>query len=211
MELGNIVFGNSRGEIHLQRGVGFEDEWERLVERMGIDYYGENFENKTFAILPYWWGDCTCGFDEAANFQGKHGFECYQTKLDEERVKAGWHYGKYGFLGRPEGLSYTECAKIEDTIYKKLTKKFGLSRYGCAVHCTCDYEDRYLAYIKTIGYADGHKSDCKLVLPNFCYKPTDFQIQWYKYPFRDSYTNQEITVEQFAEIIDKCIDSVGEL
>lgn len=45
-------------------------------------------------------------------------------------------------------------------------------------------------------------------LPNFVYKPTNFQIQWYKYPLRDSYMNQNITVKEFKEIIEKCKKSV---
>ena len=45
-------------------------------------------------------------------------------------------------------------------------------------------------------------------LPNFVFKPTDFQIQWYKYPLRDSYMNREIDVEQFKEIINECRKSV---
>ena len=45
-------------------------------------------------------------------------------------------------------------------------------------------------------------------LPNFVYKPTNFQIQWYKYPLRDSYMNQDITIEQFKQIIDDCKKSI---
>ena len=45
-------------------------------------------------------------------------------------------------------------------------------------------------------------------LPNFVYKPTNFQIQWYKYPLRDSYMNQDINVEQFKEIIKNCKKSL---
>ena len=45
-------------------------------------------------------------------------------------------------------------------------------------------------------------------LPNFVYKPTNFQIQWYKYPLRDSYMNQNITVEQFKRIINDCKKSI---
>lgn len=41
-------------------------------------------------------------------------------------------------------------------------------------------------------------------LPNFVYKPTNFEIQWYKYPLRDSYMNQNITVKEFKEIIKNC-------
>ena len=45
-------------------------------------------------------------------------------------------------------------------------------------------------------------------LPNFKYFPTGFEIQWYKYPFRNSYMNQPLTSEQILEIFRKCIKSV---
>ena len=45
-------------------------------------------------------------------------------------------------------------------------------------------------------------------LPNFVYKPTNFQIQWYKYPLRDSYMNQNISIEEFKEVIDICRKSI---
>ena len=79
---------------------------------------------------------------------------------------------------------------------------------GCAVHCTCDYEQRYTKFITDKGYEDGHKETCLLVKSNFLYKPTGFSIDWYKYPLRDSYTNQRITLEGFKIIIDKCIESI---
>jgi hypothetical protein len=41
--------------------------------------------------------------------------------------------------------------------------------------------------------------------PNFLYKPTGYCINWYKYPFRDSYANQNITENEFIEIINDCI------
>lgn len=47
-------------------------------------------------------------------------------------------------------------------------------------------------------------------LPNFVYKPLNFSIEWYKYPFRDSYCNEQITIEQFKDIIEHCIKSIQE-
>jgi len=45
-------------------------------------------------------------------------------------------------------------------------------------------------------------------LSNFIYKPTDFQMQWYKYPLRDAYMNQNINIEQFKNTIEECRKSV---
>lgn len=46
-------------------------------------------------------------------------------------------------------------------------------------------------------------------LPNFIYKPTCFELQWYKYPLRDSYMNQNITRDELEEILKKCKASLG--
>ena len=66
MELGNLLFGSSRGEFAIPRG-----EWEAafcsFLERCGFDSYGYPssgdkpfFENDVFAIRPYdWSGDDT--------------------------------------------------------------------------------------------------------------------------------------------------------
>jgi hypothetical protein len=51
-----------------------------------------------------------------------------------------------------------------------------------------------------------HKETCPCSWPNFHYKPTDLRIEWYKYPFRDSYSNKSFTVEEFVEILDKCVE-----
>ena len=45
-------------------------------------------------------------------------------------------------------------------------------------------------------------------LPNFEYYPTDLEISWYKYPFRDSYSNRTFSVEEFKEILAKCEESM---
>lgn len=122
MELGNALFGHSRGKYPLSRGKGFEEVFDTLLEvcvpnnRM----YGEVFENEVFAIFPYYWGGCTCG--------------------DEQN----------------------------------------------------------------------HKQDCFIVKPNFLHKPTGFELRWYKYPLRDSYTNQKITLAGFKKIVSACIQSCKE-
>lgn len=41
-------------------------------------------------------------------------------------------------------------------------------------------------------------------LSNFVYKPENIEVQWYKYPFRDAYSNIELTDDKIKEIITKC-------
>ena len=84
MELGNMAFGNSRGEFSVSRRE-FENDMFRLLDALlpesGI--YGTEFENDVFSTLPYWWGDCTCGWDFLDNgheiAEGlEHLPDCYQ-------------------------------------------------------------------------------------------------------------------------------------
>lgn len=46
------------------------------------------------------------------------------------------------------------------------------------------------------------------VLPNFTYKPTGFEMSWYKYPLRDAYCNMDLTPTEFSAMLDACVDSV---
>ena len=45
--------------------------------------------------------------------------------------------------------------------------------------------------------------------PNFIYHPTGLEIRWYKYPLRDSYSNQELTYNQLEDILRKCEESLA--
>lgn len=118
MELGNIIFGNSRGEFPITARKEFENVFIPFLEKIGVGDRGYDkphidetyatFDNEIFTIRPYYWGD-------------------------------------------------------KDEI--------------------CE-------------------------LPNFVYKPTGLEINWYKYPLRDSYMSQDLTLEQLSEILDKCLQSV---
>lgn len=46
--------------------------------------------------------------------------------------------------------------------------------------------------------------ESEMYIPNFIYYPKEIYISWYKWPFRDAYINQDITYEEFCEIIDDC-------
>ena len=67
MELGNAIFGNSRGEHPVPRTEELYSELVRLFDAIDPERdnswreYGVEFENDTFSTMPYWWDDCTCG------------------------------------------------------------------------------------------------------------------------------------------------------
>lgn len=68
MELGNLLFGNSRGEYPVAR-ARYQDDFVGIIEALGLDGYGfcgENDPRKnefdgittdTFIVRPYYWGD----------------------------------------------------------------------------------------------------------------------------------------------------------
>ena len=114
IELGNLLFGNSRGKYLIEPREKYQRTFLRFLYRNEFDRYGytkdgkNEFENDTFVIRTYYWG-----FDEdIAN------------------------------------------------------------------------------------------------LPNFVYKPAKLEIKWYKYPMRDAYSNQLISIEEFETILRKCEESL---
>lgn len=188
MELGNAVFGNSRGECGINRDR-FGDLFCNLMERYGM-YYGDNgirtIVTDTFEVRPYYWGDCTCDGEKAdEEWAGKNEHEpkCYITELAElEKTKE-------------EERSLT----VEEA--RPLLKKHNLPEQGWGVHCDCSYEKKWEAFLESRG--GYHRSNCECVLPNFLYKPDNLEINWYKYPLRDSYSNRLFDEQELKDIFAK--------
>lgn len=118
MEIGNLLFGNSRGIFKFPNiKLVNSEEWIKLCEKAQVDnIYGSpeikrdfnGFDNETFTIRPYYWGD------------------------------------------------------------------------------------------------DSKEAE----LSNFYYKPSGFSIDWYKYAFRDSYMNRNLSEQQILKIFKKCAESI---
>lgn len=199
MEIGNLMFGNSRGEYPVPRGQGYEGELHRLFNAYAPNRdnswreYGEEFENETFFVFPFYWGDCTCGYELAEwawSRAHKHAPTCYFTE--------------YRALEKDSKKPWT--VRTKDA--KALCKKHGIpwdGGRGSAVHCDCPHDSEWAAWTAK----NAHAHTCPIIRPNFCYKPQDFHLQWYKYPLRDSYSNQEMDLPAFRAIIDACIASLG--
>lgn len=211
MELGNMVFGHSRGQHRIPRREGWHTRFgylrELLEERVGSDpaRVGPDFENDTFVVRPYYWGECQCGYVEAMReFEESidHRGDCYQTEKRQMEREAGVR-DKSGSLS--DELEYEVRRNRQDQIYDLLTDKYDLPRRGCAVHCTCDYHDRRKEKMEELG---GHDDDCRVIQPNFYHKPTGLHVEWYKYPFRDAYMNMSLDLDEWNEIVEDCIDSV---
>lgn len=97
MELGNMIFGNSRGEAQVPRDASFGGPWEDLRDALGISYRGYaegahrlkneagNIETHVFVIRPYDWdAECDCGAGDRMTEwydANPHAPTCYQTEL----------------------------------------------------------------------------------------------------------------------------------
>lgn len=262
MELGNLIFGNSRGEFPIDRSPSWEGPWEELTETLKINWRGYPddgclasnngwlIETPVFLIRPYDCdAECDCGFDEDAESwhdKNPHSAECYQSAIESimdqydartkyKDVERAAFEGNSNPLTRgmdmvgedividgnvvgrtmtmtPRRDNYMEAWRVatdlrrdfEDKERKRLCAERGLSYPdGCAVHCVC-YKEK--AAEKFFAERD-HAPECRLVQPNFLYKPSGFCINWYKYPFRDSYSSQKLRSSEWRKIVRHCIDS----
>lgn len=195
MELGNLAFGHSRGEYPVDRGL--QTTFHEWLDVMGFGSYGNKkdsdewaFENDTFRMQPYYWGDCQCGFEDAEmNWyaENDHAPDCYQVAL---------HHA----------IGDSPYGQERDAKIKRVCAEYRLPYpSGCMVHCTCDYNERFGAFLGEHSHAD----DCPTITPNFHHKPTGLQIMWYKYPFRDSYSNQPLDKARLHGIMQDCANSMG--
>lgn len=207
MELGNMIFGNSRGTFPIERGVGYEEELYRLFHAIDPNRdnswreYGVAFENEVFSVFPYYWDDCTCGFEEEE-------YEwCENNTCDENcfsvRIK------KYKDELEKEGITLFDDKSEE---WKKLVTAWCMengwnSWEGSGGHCDCGYNDMYEKWRET----HNHDAKCPIVQANFKHKETGFEINWYKYPLRDSYMSSKLSVEEFSKVIDNCIESITKM
>jgi len=82
MELGNMIFGHSRGEYKVDRYWEFAIHF--LLEYANFSHYGEDFENDTFKMYPYCWcnkKDCNYCNANLPNFlHKKTGFKLWWYK-----------------------------------------------------------------------------------------------------------------------------------
>jgi hypothetical protein len=176
----------------------------------GNDGYGVDFENETFAMFPFYWGDCTCGFDEREYAWAEahvHGPECYRNKVAADLRELGWTTADcarhdQSYVEAPKGMEYSAYTKQQDAVREKWCKRLGLTfPDGCAVHCTCGHDAEYEAWEKV----NGHTDACLFNRPNFLHKPTGLRVNWYKWIGRDTEVKGE---GDPLQIIQECIASL---
>ena len=216
MEIGNYLFGNSRGNFPFpDRDIANSKEWTNLLKAINADMYGcTNSLNENeymlrknneiiFSIMPYYWGDCTCGVEEKnAKLYDKLIDECF-TK-EEKKIYTSYTdicdidcpAFCYDDMPDEELVKICKCGCVKKNIVLKNKKEAIKDKIK-------NFEERY-----NKEQLD-HDESCLLVQHNFVYHPgkeDEFWIEWYKYPFRDSYMNKNLSIKEILEIFQDCIN-----
>lgn len=199
-ELGQMAFGNKWEEYDVPNEVGemLYDLADKLLDTINDSpSYGVEYSNDVFEMHPYYWGDCTCGFDE----EEEEWLETHDHKKDCFHLK----YLKYEAELEAKGISlFNEKSEEWKRLMDKFAKENGYTGWeGIASYCDCGFKEEYARWRET----HDHKPDCPIVLPNFRYKPTGLAIYWYKYIGRGMSANQKINLAEFRRIIKHCEES----
>jgi hypothetical protein len=178
--------------------------------------YGTAFENDEFMMHPYCWceeDECPwCGGCAEDFGSVEHAEACYQTVLHAREMAAGVHYSQPWNI-RPGNGEYERKRAIQDAIYDRLVEEFGVSRIGCAVHCTCGASEAFMKRIDEC-QCDWHLGKGQFALggpnqqaPNFWHKPSGLQVRWYKYIGRGVETDGEPP----TDLVARCLASLDAL
>ena len=218
MELGNLCFGNSRGNYAFpNRDIVNSKEWNELLSLINVDTYGYSLDsdeiifkfikNKevVFTIMPYYWGDCTCGAEKN------------NQKLYDKLLKECFTEEEKEIYESYEEICDFDCPAFEDDD-KTNEELLKICNCGCVEKNIELNRKKELIKNKVINFENkyrekeqGHGKDCKLIQHNFMYHPgkeDEFWIEWYKYPFRDSYMNKNLSENEILEIFKNCINVV---
>lgn len=216
MELGQALFGNRTQDHEIKRGkVG--DVFLDLLESVGLDSYGhpreagrvfcddpddasKSFDNGTFVVRPYYWGECTCGFgrrENAIDEEHPHAEACFHTRLRTELGDLG-----IGMIG---GTPKEERERA--TVVARHCEGTDVAPADYYVGCTCE---RKRAFARFYASPEGeHAPTCRTTLPNFEHHPTGLRLSWYKYAFRGVTANRPIDLADMREVAASCVASFG--
>lgn len=199
-ELSQLMWGTQWAQYGVPQQVGdmLYELSEKLIDDINASpCYGVDYVNDVFEMHPYYWGTCTCGFeDEEIEWEETHPHKpnCFHVK-----------YEKYKEELEKKDITPFGKTKIKyDKLMTQFAKENGYTGLeGIAVYCDCGVDEEYEKWRET----HDHKPDCPIVRPNFLYKPTGLIINWYKYINRSMSSNQIIDPKEFRKIIDHCLES----
>ncbi|NKY60377.1 hypothetical protein [Nocardia flavorosea] len=179
---------------HLTRAIA-KVTGEQLAGGLGgPDGYGFDYETSVFSMFPFWWGDCLCGWQElSAEWLDAHPHSntCYQSELER---RGAWNYRDSEYDPNLPAHDEVDCFEI--------AREWGLPETGAMMHCTCEREPAYQAWERE----NPHMKTCPEMRPNFLYKPTGAEVNFYKYIGR----GMEIDGDLPADFLTSCLESLGE-
>jgi len=189
----------------IPRREGWEQILEPLVKRItGAQQAdvraGCLYDCEVFFMQPYQLNqNCYCSYGQAKmrfDLSHKHTPQCFHTFLNEinEAFKKHPNYYKANIY-RTERVN----------MVRQLCVRNGIKYDPKTVEnvCTCPYAREWEALGLT------HDPNCQKVLPNFWFKNNDVKIWWFKFFFRDAYSNQELTMDRFQELVSLCLNYVN--
>ena len=177
--------------VNVSRSL-YEEIFIPLFKRLFPDNpYTDHFENAVFRVAPFYWGDCTCGFDEKewrCDEANPHHINCWS-----ERFERAAQANSRDFHAQQKWAADNGWPTID-----------GKLKPGVAVYCDCGKAEERKAW----RLDNKHDSKCPIAIPNFIYKPTNFMATWYKYPFRGAMANRELSAAELVKIVQHCMESV---
>lgn len=243
IELGNLLFGHSRGEYHVPRE--WQDTFCTFLENCGFDSYGytddklEKYIKTDYGYYEDVYPTNTSIKDVLKN--GTHLREMPYTEFIMKGISYRGNYYKYNdklYLilpdFSPEYLEKLELyddeflnwlCDLSDADYEKymndeLIVPAEISTLEPSIDEAGIIESMYEVIEREshIHFFDNDvfslrpyywgESDELAEKPNFVFKPTGFELSWYKWPFRDSYMSKNISYGEFCDMIDKCKQSL---
>lgn len=173
--------------------------------------YGVEFKNEVFEMHPFYWGDCTCGFDDKEyNFSKTlfHEDHCYQTEVKERLEAEGFKVDALGWLEDEGDFDLDVSQKYHERkseVSMEVAQKYGLPEIGLYVHCTCSYRQSEQEW-----YAENdHIPECPIVVPNFRHFASGLEISWYKYIGRGMEVNKDVNLQEWTTIFIECVNSLN--
>ena len=124
-------------------------------------------------------------------------------RIKVEQKMANMELGNLLF-GHSRGEYQVDRETYQD-MFGKFLEKINCDEYGCFQGNDGIFENEVFA-IRPYYWGNDEEEMAK---PNFVYKPDNLEIRWYKYPLRDSYSNQELTVDDFKVILNNCEKSIN--
>lgn len=110
-------------------------------------------------------------------------------------------------FGNSRGIYPSARGGFQDAFLKML-EDIGFDNYGYAPKHLRNKFDEFendVFFLKPYYWGDDENEMAK---PNFVFKETGYELQWYKYPLRDAYCNQKLPFKEFKEMLRKCVESV---